>query len=68
MKNNLAASGQHFCENIFVEMFANILLGKATFWRKSNLGQDFFEDYPLIKSVQKYVWANVRKHLDFKKF
>ena len=46
MKKNPAASGQHFRENIFVEMLAEHLLGRATFVQSRSNCHEYFIYYP----------------------
>ena len=46
MENNLAASGQDFCELRNDQMLRERLDEWPTFCRKSNVGQDFYEDFP----------------------
>ena len=45
MEKNLAASGQHFLVPENDQRLAENLLVLQHFGRKSNLGQDFFEDF-----------------------
>ena len=46
MGNNLAASGQDFFESRNDQMLGEHLDERPTFCRKSNLEQDFYEDFP----------------------
>ena len=54
MGNNLAASGQDFCELRNDHMLGEHLDERPTFCRKSNLEQDFYKIFP-HKMTQKQI-------------
>lgn len=52
MEKNLAASGKHFCELKKNKMLGEHLLESQHFGRKSNVGQDFVEDFSPYKAYK----------------